>query len=365
MANYKMLKKNRKRVYIIAEAGINFNASLKNCFRLIDAVADAGCDCIKFQLFKAEFLYPRSAGKLDWKDAKRSYSYDIYSAVRSFELPRKWVKRLMDYCWIKGIDFLSSVFDEQGLVYLMRLGSTAIKIPSLAVTNIPLVERCARYKIPLIMSTGGSTLGEVEEAVRTINKYHNHLSLLHCSLKYPTPLKECNLGVIQTLRHAFPANRIGFSDHAKETSTAAVEAVYLGAEIIEKHITLDKKMEGPDHFFALEPGELKKMVKDIRRAEKDCRKGDFKINKTIYGNTEKKTYPHERYIREFGFTRLFIKRHIRKGQVIRPADIAVLRPGKKKQGLEPKYLRLFIDFKITVKRDCLAEEALTWELILS
>jgi N-acetylneuraminate synthase len=360
------VRKKNEKVYIIAEIGINHNGDLNNCYRLIDIAADAGCDCVKFQFFKASRLYPRSAGKLDWKDRDTRYRYDIYNAVKSFEFPATWVKLIKRYCKLRKIDFLSSVFDIKGADYLIRQGMKMIKLPSFAVTNIPLVEHCARYNMPIIMSTGGATLGEIEDAVRTVNKHHNRLSLLHCSIKYPTKLSECNLGVIKTLQYTFPKNSIGYSDHTKEVSCASVQAVYLGAEIIEKHITLDRDMSGPDHFFALEPRGLKKMIPDVNRArEKYLKKAKVKIDKKIYGFSGKITFKHERYMRDFCFATIFAKRNIRQGAKIRCKDLIILRPGKKERGLEPKYIDLFKKHDIYSARDIAREDAITWEKIFN
>lgn len=356
---------NRKVVYIIAEIGINHNGSIDNCYRLIDAAKEAGCNSIKFQFFKAKNMYPRSAGRLDWQDKKRKYSYDIYNACKSFELPGGWIKILMKYCAKRKIDFLSSVFDARGASFLIRNGIKMIKLSSYTITNLPLIEYCARFKLPIIMSTGGTTFVEIEEAVRVVNKYHNRLSLLHCSLKYPSKLEECNLGVIETLSRAFPRNRIGYSDHTEEISAAAVQAVYLGAEIIEKHITLGKKMEGPDHFFALEPKELKKMVRDIRMAEKDIASGNVKINKNIYGSPAKIVFEHERYLRNFCFASIFAARDIRKGERIKCGNLRILRPGKRERGLEPKFLDLFKKYKIFAIKDIRKEEPIDWEKIFN
>lgn len=354
----------RRNTYIAAEAGINFNGRLENCYRLIDSAADAGCDAAKFQLFKAGYLYPKSAGRLDWKDNRRKYSYDIYDASKRFELPESWLPKIIRYCGKRGIEFLCSACDRYSLDVLISLGLKRIKLPSCVVTNIPLIERCARKVPEIIISTGGATLAEVEEAVTTAARYHRDISLLHCSITYPTALRDCNMGVMETLRLAFPGIPIGYSDHTKEVSEAAVQAVYLGAGIIEKHITLDKNMEGPDHFFALEPDELKKMVKDIRTAEKRRRDGDAVIDKRIYGDTAKITYPRERRIRDFAFMRLFAGRDIRAGERIREKDISVLRPGKKGRGLEPKFLKLFRENAIYAKRDIGFEEPVSWGDIL-
>lgn len=357
--------KTKRRVYVIAEVGINHNGSLPNCYKLIDVAVNAGCDCVKFQFFEAKSLYPRSAGKIDWQDKNKKYSYDIYKAVETFELPAEWIAYLIKYCNQRKIDFLSSIFEKKDTNYLISRGIKALKIASTSITNLLFIEHCARYKIPIIISTGGATLGEIEEAVRVVNRYHNKLALLHCSLKYPTEPKECNLGVIETLHYAFPNNRIGYSDHTQEISRAAVQAIYLDAEIIEKHITLDKKMQGPDHFFALEPQELKIMVEDIRKAEKDVATGNIKIDKKMYGSSAKVTFEHESYLRNFCFMTLFAARDIKKGKRIRYQDLFILRPGKKERGLDPKYLDLFNKYKIYAAENIDREEAITWRKIFN
>lgn len=359
-----LLMGRRNKVYIIAEIGINHNGSVDICRRLINASVAAGCDAVKSQFFKARNLYPQTAGKLVWRDSKKVYSYDIYKNCEKFEFPDSWINNIIRYCKERNIDFFWSVFDIAGLRFLVSKGIRQIKIPSYAVTNIPLISACAKYKLPIIMSTGGATLGEVEEAVAAVNKYHNNLSLLHCSIKYPAELKKCNLGVIETLRYAFPHNRIGFSDHTKEVSCAAVQAVYLGAKIIEKHITLDKNMGGPDHFFALDPKELRKFVEDIRSAEKRWVSGKFVIDRSLYGDSAKITRPDEKYLRNFAFMGIFARKKIRKGQIISISDISLLRPGKKRRGLAPKYTDLFRKYKITAKRKIFPENPITWDAIL-
>jgi len=360
-----MNQKINKSVYIIAEVGINHNGSIDNCYKLIDAAVGAGCDCVKFQFFKAESLYPRSAGKLDWKDAKKNYSYDIYKAVESFQLPRIWIKELMQYCRFKKIDFLSSIFDAQGANFLIQQGMKMLKLSSYSITNLPLIEHCAQFKLPIVMSTGGATLGEIEDAVNMVNKYHNRLSLLHCSINYPTKLKECNLGVIETLKYAFPNNKIGYSDHTAEISKASIQAVYLGAKIIEKHITLNKNMEGPDHFFALQPKELRIMVEAVRKAEENTARENCRIDKSIYGSSRKVIFNHERHLRNFCYATIFASRNIKKGEVIEYKDLCLLRAGEKIRGLEPKYIYLFKKYKISAARHIAEEEAISWDKIFN
>lgn len=350
--------------YIIAEIGINFNGSLDNCYKLIDASVNAGCQAAKFQIFSAKNLYPRSAGELDWKDDNKEYSYNIYDAVEKFELPLDWIENLISYCDEKEIDFMASVFDIDGLNFMVEKGMKVIKLSSYTITNLPLIEAAAKTKLPIFMSTGGAMIAEVEEAVNVVRKYHNDLTILHCSIQYPTKLEDVNMGVLDTFRKAFPLIKTGYSDHTEEPFDAPVQAVYLGGSVIEKHITLDKQMEGPDHFFALDPNQLKEMVDAIKMAETSYKNAEFVINKSIYGNSEKKCYPHEEYLRDFCYMTLYSTNSIKKGEVIKPENLKILRPGKKKKGLEPKYLELFKNNEIRAKVDISFEDPITWSVIL-
>ena len=352
------------KTYIIAEIGINHNGSIENAFQLIDAAVGAGCDAAKFKILSADRLYPKCAGRLDWKNDSETYDYDIYEAVKSFEMPLEWISRILQYCDERRIDFLASVFDTHGLDYLLGKGVRSIKLSSYTITHLPLIEACAKTGLPIIMSTGGATLGETEEAVNTILRHHDKLKLLHCSIQYPTALNDCNMGVMKTLHLSFPGLEIGYSDHTLEISKAPVQSVYLGGTVIEKHITLDKKMEGPDHFFALERDELRQMVVDIRQAEKDYSEQRFRIDPRIYGSTAKVCHEHERYLRDFSYMTLFAVCAIKKGEQIRTEDIVVLRPGKKERGLDPKYYNLFQQNDITAKRDISEGEPLCWGSIL-
>ena len=349
--------------YVIAEIGINHNGSLENCYKMIDASVEAGCSATKFQLFSAKKLYPISAGKMDWKDDEKEYSYDIYDAVKNFELPEEWIDKLITYCDKKSIDFMVSVFDESGLDYMVKKNIKIIKLSSYSITNLPLIEACAKTNLPLIMSTGGATLSETEEALNVVLNYHSHVTLLHCSIAYPTELKDVNMGVLDTFRCAFPNIKHGYSDHTMEVSEAPVQAVYLGSSVIEKHITLDKNMDGPDHFFALEPKELMSMVVDIKKAEKQYKKNDFTLDKTIYGSSEKICHEHEKYLRDFAYMALFANKEIKKGEIISAKDISILRPGKKERGLDPKYLILFKENEILAKQNIAFEEPIRWNML--
>jgi len=352
------------KTYVIAEIGINFNGSLDNCYKMIDVAVDSGCHAAKFQIFSAKKLYPRSAGELDWKDDKEEYSYDIYKAVESFELPREWIDELIKYCKDKEIDFMASVFDIEGLNEMVKKGMKVIKLSSYTITNLPLIEAAAKLKLPIIMSTGGASISETEDAVNCINKYHNDLSLLHCSIQYPTKLEDVNMGILDTFKNVFPNVKIGYSDHTIEPSSAPIQSIYLGGVVVEKHITLDKQMKGPDHFFALEPDELKQMVDEIKEAENKYASNNFFVNDVIYGKTEKICHEHEKYLRDFCYMTLFSNKTIKKGDIIKPTDISILRAGKKSKGLEPRYLKLFETYAVTAKDYIDFEDPINWDKIL-
>ncbi len=353
------------KTYIIAEIGINHNGSLDNCFKMIEAAVQAGCQAAKFQSFKSDRLYPKTAGKVRWKDQKGSpFEYDIYSAVKGFELPFEWIGELVAHCRRNHIDFISSVFDEPSLDLLIEAGMEKIKLASSTLTHIPLIRACARTGLPVILSTGGASLGETEEAVNTLEQYHTDISLLHCSLSYPTNPEDCNLGVLNTLKTAFPDTKIGYSDHSLSVKEVPTAVVALGGSVIEKHITLDKTMEGPDHFFALEPQELTAMVNAVRKAESLNPGKAPPIDKDLLGSSQKKCFPHEKYIRDFTYMSLFASRDIKKGEIIHAKDIRILRPGKKKRGLSPKHLDLFTKNRVTARIDIHKEDSIFWESIL-
>jgi len=338
---------------VIAEIGINFNQDLKLAKRLIDIASSSGCDFAKFQLFRANSLYPKNAGKLDWKDDKGEYSYDIYEAAKSFELPLEWIDELVEYTQKRDINFLASVFNFEDLEIYKKLKLDYIKISSYSITNLPLIEEVAKTKMHIFLSTGGSYLSEVDEAVRVIRKYHNNFTLMHCSIAYPTKLEDVNMGIIETLKKAFNCE-VGYSDHTAEIYQAPLQAKLLGANVIEKHITFDKKAKGPDHFFALDEEELNIMVKKLKTTTP-------KLDKKIYGNTQRIPYPHEYYSRNFAYMRLFFKNRIKKGSVITYQDISILRPANSHKGLEPKYLKLFVENVVVASKDIEIQEPVKWD----
>jgi len=220
---------------------------------------------------------------------------------------------------------------------LYKKGIKLFKTTSYAITHLPLMEHIAKMGLPIIISTGGSNLHEIKEAYKIIRKYNKKIAILHCVAKYPTPLEHANINIISTLKKEFPEAIIGYSDHTEDPVKAPVAAITKGAKVIEKHITLDKKMKGPDHFFALEPKELKEMVKAIKETENKIKKGEsIKIDEKILGSSERKILDIERYIRDFAYSIIFTKKKIKKGELFTKDNLLILRRGKREKGLDPK-----------------------------
>jgi sialic acid synthase SpsE len=349
--------------FIIAEIGINHNGKLELAKKLIDAAADAGCDAVKFQTFVADRMYPHAAGKVTWQDAANTYTYTIRDKVKTMEMPLEWIPELKQYAEQKGVIFFSSACDEDSADALEQRGIGLFKIPSPEITHLPLLEHVARKGKPVILSTGGATLEEIRDAYAAVRRHTDKVAILHCVIKYPVPLDIVNMNVLNTLRMEFPDTVIGYSDHTAEPSAAPVTAIVKGAKIIEKHITLGKKMEGPDHFFALEPQELKQMVADIRAAEKNIAAGrQVAVRDEILGSAQKTVSEHERYLRSFTQRRIFAVAPIRKGERLTPANLAVLRPGEVREGLEPKHYFALVSGYCAC-HDIKPEEPITWERV--
>ncbi|PIN73335.1 hypothetical protein COV20_03835 [Candidatus Woesearchaeota archaeon CG10_big_fil_rev_8_21_14_0_10_45_16] len=350
--------------FTIAEIGINFNGSLDTAKRLIDAAVAAGCDAAKFQAFSADNIYPKTAGTLDWEDNEKKYSYSIHENVKKFELPKSWVPELKRYCDEKRIIFFSSICDEEQADYYDSLGVPLFKTTSYAVTHLPLIEYIAKKGKPIIISTGGSDLQEVKEAYEAARKYNGKIILLHCVIKYGAALDTINMNVLDTLKTEFPDAVIGYSDHTYEAVDTPVAAVYKGAKVVEKHITLDRKMPGPDHFFALEPAMLKEMVTAIKDTERKMNEGKpISINPIILGSGEKKMQSNEEYLRKFAFRTIITSKAISKGETINLDNVKVLRPGKLEKGLEPKELPKITDGSYKTKDNLAEGTVITWKNI--
>ena len=252
--------------FIIAEAGVNHNGSLEQALKLIDAASQAGADAIKFQTFAADKLVTRDAPKADYQVRTTKSAESQYEMLRGLELSFEAHRELMAHCRKRDILFLSTPFDEESADMLAKLGVVAFKVSSGDLTNLPFLTFLARKNKPMIISTGMAHLSEVESAVRALESAANRdFILLHCVSNYPASPADANLRAMDTMKKAFGAP-VGYSDHTSGVEVA-IAAVALGACVIEKHLTLDRTLPGPDHQASLEPDELTLMVKSIRSVE--------------------------------------------------------------------------------------------------
>lgn len=254
---------------VIAEAGVNHNGDMNIAKRLIEVAADAGADYVKFQTFTANELVTSEAKQADYQIKNTGIKETQREMIRRLELKREDHSMLIEHAEKCGIKFLSTGFDIASLDFLNTLGTPLFKIPSGEITNSPYLKVVASYKKPIILSTGMSTIGEIENALAILQRHGTDISditVLHCTTEYPAPISEVNLSVMHTIRKAFGV-KVGYSDHTMGIEVP-VAAVALGASIIEKHFTLDRTMPGPDHPASLEPDELKQMIASIRNIEK-------------------------------------------------------------------------------------------------
>lgn len=272
-------------VYIIAEAGVNHNGQLDLALRLCDAAKEAGVDAVKFQTWKTESIVTESARQAAYQTENTGKDESQYEMLKKLELSHDHFRTIQDYCKRIGIDFLSTPDEEESLEFLVSLGLPFIKVGSGEVTNIPYLRRIGSCKMPVILSTGMSNIAQVATAYDTlVQAGATSVCLLHCTTNYPCPMNEVNLRAMITLRDAFKC-RVGYSDHTMGTEVP-VAAVALGAAIIEKHLTLDRSMDGPDHRASLEPQELKMMVRQIRNIEAALGDGIKRPNKSEAENAK-------------------------------------------------------------------------------
>jgi N,N'-diacetyllegionaminate synthase len=263
------MKVNASRTFIIAEAGVNHNGSLKKALELIDAAALAGANAIKFQTFKAENLATDYAPKAKYQKHKSLKKETQFQMLKKLEFTDVMHKACFNRCKKKKIIFISSAFDIESLNYLKKFKLSYFKVPSGEITNIPYLEALGKFGKKIILSTGMSNIYEIKKAIKTLivnGTKKNNITLMQCTSAYPAPYDEINLNVIATLRNIFKL-KIGFSDHSLGVQ-ASIAAVALGAKFIEKHLTLSKKLKGPDHRASLDPSEFKFMVQSIRIVEK-------------------------------------------------------------------------------------------------
>jgi N,N'-diacetyllegionaminate synthase len=306
---------------IIADAGVNHNGDLAMARRLVEAAADAGADLVKFQTFVADRLVTREAAKADYQRAVTDGNETQHAMLRRLELDRGAHEMLIGHCRDQSIGFFSTAFDDASVDLLVELGIDRFKIPSGELTNLPYLRHVARQGRPVILSTGMSTLGEIEatlDALIAAGAPRERITVLHCNTEYPTPMADVNLRAMLTIRAAFGV-AVGYSDHTCGIEVA-VAAVALGATVIEKHLTLDRALPGPDHKASLEPLELKAMVTAIRNVEMALGDGIKRPTRS-----EAKNIPVAR-------KSLVAARAIRAGEIFDSRNVTVKRPGT---GLSP------------------------------
>jgi N-acetylneuraminate synthase len=321
-----------KQTLIIAEAGVNHNGSMEIAKKLIDAAVDAGVDYVKFQTFKAEKLVSKSAKKAAYQVENTGNDDSQFEMIKKLELDKEKHDILIDYCNQKGIKFLSTAFDHDSVDLLEDLGIDLYKVPSGEITNKPFLQKIASKNKPIILSTGMADIGEIEDALDVLYESgidRNEVIVLHCNTEYPTPIEDVNLSAMNTIADTFKV-QIGYSDHTLGIEVP-IAAVARGAVCIEKHFTLDRNMEGPDHRASLEPNELKEMVRCIRNIE------------LALGNGIKKPSNSEKKNIEIARKSIHIARDLRKGHIIQKEDLVMKRPGN---GISPMDINLVLGRKL-------------------
>jgi len=309
------------KVFIIAEAGVNHNGSIKLAKQLIDVAVEAGADAVKFQTFKADKLVSKEAKKAAYQQETTDANESQYEMIKKLELDVTTHKELIAYCQDKGIMFLSTPFDHESIELLHDLGVEIFKIPSGEITNLPYLRHIGRLKKHVILSTGMADIGEIEDALDTLiiaGTPRENITILHANTMYPTPMEDVNLRAMQTIGCTFGCD-VGYSDHTLGIEVP-IAAVAMGAKVIEKHFTLDKTMEGPDHKASLEPHELKAMVHAIRNIEK------------ALGSPIKKPSPSETPNIPVARKSIVAAQPIKKGESFTEENLAIKRPGN---GISP------------------------------
>lgn len=308
-------------IFIIAEAGVNHNGSLEIAKALIDVAAQSGADAVKFQTFKADKLVSKTAQKASYQKQTTDADESQYAMIKKLELDEKAHHELIEYCAQKNILFLSTPFDHESIDLLADLGMEIFKIPSGEITNLPYLRHIGSLQKEVILSTGMATLDEIDAALHvltTAGTAQENISVLHATTEYPCPMDEVNLRAMQTIRDTFDI-RVGYSDHTRGIEVP-IAAAAMGAGVIEKHFTLDREMEGPDHKASLEPDELIAMVHAIRNIEKALGDGIKRPS-----SSELKNIPIAR-------KSIVASRAITKGERLSEENITIKRPGS---GISP------------------------------
>lgn len=331
-------------VFVVAEAGSNHDGKLEQAKALIDVAAEAGADAIKFQIFSARTLYSRSTPGFSHLE-ELTTSKTLYQIVKENELPRDWLPELAQYASEKGLIFLATPFDREAVDELAAAGVPAYKWASGEIVDLPLLRHAAAKSKPMLISTGMCNLTDIQEAVDVVYSTGNFdVILLHCTSLYPAQTHQVNLRAMDTLRNAFQVP-VGFSDHTM-SRFIPIAAVARGACIIEKHFTLSRQLSGPDHAFALEPEELKEMIRGIRETEESL------------GSPLKRMLEEEKEVARIARRSIIARRNIPEGTRITAEMLTVKRPG---WGIPPKFWDTVLGRK--AKQDIAEEEVITWEMV--
>lgn len=337
-------------VYIIAEAGVNHNGSRELALELVDIAAEAGADAIKFQTFTADKLVRKGAEKAEYQK-RETGGGDQHSMLKKLEMSTELHLELIERCKLRGIEFMSTAFDEEALDFLLAHGMQKIKIPSGEITNHSFIQYIASKNIPIILSTGMATMDEISEAKTVIECERNKcgflspisdvLTVLHCTSNYPAAPEDVNLRAMNTIGEVTRVP-VGYSDHTLGIAVST-GAVAMGACVIEKHFSKSRDLPGPDHKASLEPEELAELVNNIR------------VITRALGSYEKKPTANELPVRELVRRSVTINADIKSGNVIRRSDIVLMRPGT---GILPKNIDDVIG-KVAIK-DLMFGETLHW-----
>jgi N-acetylneuraminate synthase/N,N'-diacetyllegionaminate synthase len=335
------------RCLIIAEAGVNHNGSVELAKKLIDTAVESGADYIKFQTFKTELSVSKKVEKANYQKKNTLNENETqFEMVKKLELSFNDFTKLKTYCEEKGIGFLSTAFDSPSIDFLHQLGQPFFKIPSGEITNKPYLQYIAEKRKPVVMSTGMADLGEIEAAIKVMmdkGMTRDMITVLHCNTEYPTPMEDVNLKAILTIRDAFKV-RVGYSDHTKGIEIP-IAAVALGAEVIEKHFTLDRGLPGPDHQASLEPDELKAMVSAIRNVEK-----------ALSGNGLKETSKSEMPNKAIARKSIHLTTELKQGDMLKREHLIMKRPG---DGISPMLIDIVTGRK--VNKDLTTDHKLDWK----
>ena len=336
-----------KKVFIIAEAGVNHNGKMELAYKLVDAAKEAGVDAVKFQVFKSEKVISKSTKMADYQKENLKENISQLDMVKKLELSYEDFIKINEYCKEKGIMFMATPFDNDSLDFLVDiLKVNILKIGSGDLNNYPFLEKVALKNKEIILSTGMSNLSDIESALDFISQYTDkEVKVLHCTTNYPCPMDEVNLKAMNTIKDAFQV-AVGYSDHTLGIEVP-IAAVALGAEIIEKHFTLDKTMEGPDHVASLEPDELKEMTRTIRNIERALGSGIKKPNKS------------EVKIQSIVKRKIVLAKDVEINHVLTENDLEYKRC---ENGIESKYYKNIIGKKVKRKID--ADSPLMWEDIV-